>query len=50
VLRQHARGPTETGAHTGKSGGDRLTHASIDAYTSIWIQENRIALVGAFVL
>jgi hypothetical protein len=41
VLGQRSRGPTEAGAHTRKTDRGRLSHASIDAYTSIEIQENR---------
>ncbi len=40
VLSQHARGAAETRAHAGESDGCGLTHATIDAYTSIAIQEN----------
>src|SRR6202011_1675082 len=41
VLGQHARGPTETRAHAGKSERRGLTHTMIDAYTCIGIQEDR---------
>ena len=46
VLGQHARGPTETRAHAGKSERGRLTHTAIDVYTSIAIQEKLFGHAG----
>jgi len=48
VLRQHARGPTETRAHAGKNELLQLTHTEIDAYTFSAIQE--IVLGPLFIL